>query len=170
MRTNAMSAVRKAPYGKVTWLTVKRCLLKSPDEPAATPTSGTMNAATNAVTTAPKAAPITRPTARSTTLPRRRNFRKPVMTLPRLDDTWSHRAVGGRRCSGNGEQHAGVEDAGRVDRCFGRRQRPRERVGALVGVPPRVVAADRMVVGDGAAGAEDRFARGLLHGAPLCQL
>src|SRR5436305_959664 len=86
INTNATTALTNFPYGNSTavlpWPTVKPLLLKSPPAPAASPTSGVTNAATKLVTTAPNAAPMTMPTARSTTLPRRRNFRKPLMPGP----------------------------------------------------------------------------------------
>ena len=46
------------------------------------------------------------------------------------------------------QQHAGIEDPGRVERALGRPQRRGERLRALAVVPGPVVAADRVVVGD----------------------
>ena len=50
------------------------------------------------------------------------------------------------------DQNAGVEHPGRVHCRLGRAERRRERLGALAVIPGPVVAADRVVVGDGAAG------------------
>src|SRR4051794_1003140 len=95
--------------------------------------SGVMKLAVKAVTSAPNATPISTATARSTTLPRSRNFRKPLMALPWLDGDVASPASCRRRAprSGNGQQHAGVEDAGGVERRLGSGQRLRERLGPL---------------------------------------
>src|SRR3954454_1807986 len=104
-----------------------------------------MKLAVNAVTSAPNATPINTATARSTTLPRRRNFRKPLMARTSrrrlLDASWP----GTDDWSGNRQQHSGIEDADGVQRCLRREQRPLERGGALAGVPPHVVATNCVV-------------------------
>src|SRR4051794_41387466 len=101
-----------------------------------------MKLAVNAVTRAPNAAPISTATARSTTLPRSRNFRKPLMALPRSTAVIAA-CPRGALLSGNRQQHAGVEDAGGVDRVLGPRQRLGERLGTLSGGPRHVGAAGR---------------------------
>src|SRR5262249_20286002 len=68
------------------------------------------------------------------------------------------------------DQHTRVQDAGRVECGFRRAQRRRERLGALAVVPGPVVAADRVVVRDRAAVAQERLARGALDLGPLLEL
>ena len=55
----------------------------------------------------------------------------------------------------------------RVDGGLGAAQRGGERLGPLAVVPRAVVAADRVVVGDRAAGRDERIGDGLLDGPPL---
>src|SRR3954454_2424061 len=134
--------------------------------------SGVMKLSVNAVTRAPKATPMITATARSTTLPRRRNFRKPLMALPWLDGGVASPASCRRRAprSGNRKQHAGVEDAGGVERGLNSGECGGERLGPLAGVPPHVVSADGMVMRDRAAGGEDGLAGRRLDLVPLCEL
>lgn len=46
-------------------------------------------------------------------------------------------------------QHPRIEDAGRVEDAFGGVECPAEQLGALSAVPGHVIAADRVMVGDG---------------------
>ena len=68
------------------------------------------------------------------------------------------------------DQHARIEQPGRVQRVLGRAQGRGERVRALRVVPRPVVAADAVVVRDRAARVEDRAAGGGLHLVPLRHL
>ena len=77
---------------------------------------------------------------------------------------------GGNLVSRRADQHAGVEDPGRVDRVLGRPQRRGERLGALAVVPGPVVAADGVVVGDRPARGDDRLRGGRLDLVPLLEL
>ena len=61
----------------------------------------------------------------------------------------------------------GLRMPGRVERGLGRAQGRRERVRALPVVPGAVVATDRVVVGDGAAGGADRLGHGGFDVVPL---
>src|SRR3954454_738707 len=130
---------------------------------------GVMKLAVNVVTMATNAAPMTTATARSTTLPRSRNFLKPVIhhSFLRAADRpmWS---VVPR--SASADQHSRVQHAVRVDSGLCREECPRERVGPLDVVPGTVVPADGVVMGDRAAGREDGLARGSLDLVPLGQL
>src|SRR3954454_173130 len=167
---NAISALRNCPQRKRELLTVKDSALKSGLPPMAA-SSGVMKLSVNAVTRAPKATPMSTATARSTTLPRSRNFWKPLMALPRLDASWHLASCRGRAPrSGNGQQHAGVEDAGGIKRRLGSGECSGERLRPLAGVPTRVVAADGMVMRDRAAGGEDGLAGRRLDLVPLGEL
>src|SRR5689334_11927100 len=64
-------------------------------------------------------------------------------------------------------EHAGVHDPGRVQRVLDGTQPCGERVRALAVVPRPVVAADRMVVGDGSAVGDDRVGHRGLDLVPL---
>src|SRR5437763_2230339 len=134
--------------------------------------SGVMKLPVNAVTRAPKATPMSTATARSTTLPRSRNFRNPLMALPWVDGGVAFPASCLDRAprSGHRQQHAGVEDAGGVQSRLRSGQRLRERLGPLSGVPSRVVTPDGMVMRDRAAGGEDGLAGRRLDLVPLCEL
>ena len=69
------------------------------------------------------------------------------------------------------EQHAGVQDAGRVERALGAARSARAKsVAALAVVPGAVVAADGVVVRDRAAEPDQRLARGRLDLVPLLEL
>src|SRR4051794_41224238 len=115
--------------------------------------SGVMKLSVNAVTRAPKATPMITATARSTTLPRRRNFRKPLMALPWLDGGVASPASCRRRAprSGNRKQHAGVEDAGGGERGLNSGEGGGERLGPPGGGPPHGGSAGGMGVGGRAA-------------------
>src|SRR3954454_17739419 len=102
--------------------------------------------------TATNDAPKSTATARSTTLPRSRNFRKPLMWHLRPPSWPTGPPL-------RGSHDAGVEDSCRVDRTLRCRQRCGERCGALLGVPGLVVATDRVMVRDRAAAGEHRVAR-----------
>src|SRR3954447_21271692 len=134
--------------------------------------SGVMKLSVNAVTRAPKATPMSTATARSTTLPRSRNFRNPLMALPWLDGDVAFPASCLDRAprSGHRQQHAGVEDAGGVQSRLRSGQRLREGLGPLAGVPTRVVTPDGMVMRDRAAGGEDGLAGRRLDLVPLGEL
>src|SRR4051794_19145512 len=118
-----MSALRNNPYRKCAPLTVKNSAPKLGLPPIAA-RKGVMKLAVNEVTSAPKAAPISTATARSTTLPRRRNFRKPLMARTShrrlLDASWR----GSDDWSDDRPQHSGIEDARGVQRGLRREQRP----------------------------------------------
>src|SRR4051812_32517871 len=122
-----------------------------------------MKSRTNAVIKVPNAAPMMTATARSTTLPRSRNFRKPLMWHLR-PPSWPNGVLL------SGRHDAGVEDSCRVDRTLRGRQRRRERCGALLGIPGLVVATHCVVMRDRAAGGEHRVARRRLHLVPLREL
>ena len=66
-------------------------------------------------------------------------------------------------------QHTRVEDSGGIQRGLGRAQGRREHVGTLPVVPRAVIAAYRVVVGDGAAMACDRLGNGRFDLVPLRQ-
>src|SRR4051794_21065225 len=157
MITKLITALMNCPYGNRTPDTLNDAVRKSPVAPVTTPTSGVMNAVLNAVTRAPKAAPMTTATARSTTLPRSRNFLKPSTCSPGAQRCHLPPDPARRHRSGAGDQHPGVEQSVRVDGVLHRGERAAERLRSLPVVPRAVVAADRVVVGDRAAGREDRL-------------
>src|SRR6202020_3084528 len=70
-----------------------------------------------------------------------------------------------RRVSRN--QLAGVEDSRRIQSRLDRAQHLHAQIANLVTHPRPVVGADRVVMGDGAAGGDDRLRWGLLGGPPL---
>src|ERR1700736_3904928 len=67
------------------------------------------------------------------------------------------------------EQNARVEHALRVERLLGRPQRRSKESRDFSVVPRPVIAANSMMMGDGAAGADQRVARGALDRPPLVQ-
>ena len=87
-----------------------------------------------------------------------------------LHEAGQVRGAGRAQSRGGIDQHAGVEDAPRVELRLGGAQRRRERVRALAVVPGAVVAADRVVVGDRAAGVDHRVRDGGLDLVPLLDL
>src|SRR5262245_13923047 len=68
------------------------------------------------------------------------------------------------------DEHAGVQDAARVEGAFGGPERRREQVRTLPVVAGAVVAPDGVVVRDRPAPREDRLARRRLDLGPLLEL
>src|SRR5262245_24636629 len=64
-------------------------------------------------------------------------------------------------------QHAGIEQPLRVERLLGGAQRVGEQRRALLVVPRTMIAADRVVMRDGAAVCDYRIERRALDGVPL---
>src|SRR6516164_2835174 len=65
------------------------------------------------------------------------------------------------------DQDARVHHTLRVERRLRAAQRRGEQLGPLPVVPVPVIAPDRMVMGDSAAGCDERIARGILDLLPL---
>src|SRR6516162_9234626 len=74
----------------------------------------------------------------------------------------------GRRISGV-QQNAGIEQPPRIERVLCCTQRRSKEVGSFFVIPWPVIAADRVVVGDGTTGADQRVARGAFDRPPLTQ-
>ncbi len=84
--------------------------------------------------------------------PIRADGRRTAWTSPREAAQPGHATATSATPDQRIQQHARVENPGRIERRLGRTQRHRERVRTLPVVPRTVVATDRVVVGDGAAG------------------
>src|SRR5215469_10964974 len=67
------------------------------------------------------------------------------------------------------EQNTRIEQPMRIERALCCTQRRGEEIGSLPGIPWPVIAADRVVVGDGTPGADQRVARGAFDRLPLRQ-
>src|SRR5262245_30048791 len=68
------------------------------------------------------------------------------------------------------DQHARIQDAPRIERALDLGERVAEQRRPLAIVPGPVDPADRVVMGDRAAGGGDRLGRGGLERAPLREL
>src|SRR6266536_2224678 len=106
--TNAITAFRKSPYRNFELLMVKYRLAKS-GLPNMAATSGVIRSLTRAGTTVANAAPMTKAMARSTTLPRRRNSRKPFMSNSFDRSSLPRDLVGQRRWRHLEPAHSSIE-------------------------------------------------------------
>ena len=119
------------------------------------PDGGARRAARSA-SSSPAAGPRASPRARSSAATSARSSTSPE-------------GYAGCRGARSEQQLPGVHDPGRVAALLDRAQQLEPELADLVAEVRRVVAADRVVVGDRAAGGDDRARRGVLDRAPLAR-